>query len=177
LLMLEKLFFLKERTVLKCRIKGYLAHNKVSGKAVPRMLSKTTLALVFFALTLVLSVIGLFVMASIFHPDYFISARKLDQKPDQYFTLENPDSYFFQAIDTSHLVEVRAFEDTEIYGLFVAHNTSNAQYNNSYYSIGFVIGDNIPPAGLPMFLLAAIVISIIAIAILAPLKIANHFRG
>ena len=133
----------------------------------PRNLPKTHLALVFFTLTLLLSIAGRFVAASIFHPTYFVDASKLDYEPDQSVSLENPNDIVLQAINNSHqLVEVKAFEDTQIYGLRFTNNPLIVKYDGNYYDITFAVADKFPPAGLPQMLLAGIAVSIIALVAL-----------
>ena len=139
--------------------------------------SRTTWALVFFALLLIISVAGLFVVASVYHPSYFMNATRLTQTPDQYVLLENPNNYVLQAINNAdHSIEVKAFEDTQIYGLASSHNPLNLEYEGNYYQIGFAIADSFPPPGLTLLLLAGIVISIMAVVFLT-IKSIQHLKN
>jgi hypothetical protein len=144
---------------------------------VPRKLSKTNLALVFFTLVLVLSVCGLVEMQSIYHPSYAVYADKLGEKPSNYFVLENPDRYIIEAISSQSYVYIGSPEDTQIDELITAHGISNVEYNSTYYQVGFLFGDNFPPAYLPLMLLAGILISASSIAVIASLKATNYMRN
>ena len=142
-----------------------------------RKQSKTTWALVFFALILIISVTGMFVVASVYHPAYLMNATRLTQIPNQYVVLENPNNYVLQAINNpDHSIEVRAFEDTQIYGLAYSHNPLNLEYEGNYYQIGFAIADSFPPPGLTLLLLASIIVSILAVVFLT-VKSIQHMRN
>jgi len=152
-----------------------------------RKLSKSTLALVFFTLALILSIAGLFVMGSIYHPTYFISAHKINYTPERVVLLENPDSYTLQAINNGWSVgflswDVTSFDETyyEAYDKFnsrFGYKPFYFKYNNSYYDMGLVVGDNFPPAGLALLLLAGTIVSITAIVIISSYKTAKYIKN
>jgi len=143
---------------------------------VPRKVSKATLALVFFTLTLTLSIVGMSAMFSIYHPSNEIFAHKLNYEPERYVLLENPDNYTLEAIKNGHSAEFCSSDNTNIDEI----RSANAEqfgfkqfyykYNNSYYDIGLVAIDRFPPFGLPLMLLAGIVVSASALVILTLLK-------
>ena len=142
-----------------------------------RKLSRINFALAFFALALLFSVIGLFMMVSVFHPVYVVDALKLDQKPDRYIVLENPESSILEAISCPRIsVEVKSFENLPTFNALIAHGTFNVEYNGDYYFVGFAVGDKFPPPLLPLFLLAGIIVSASAVVILVCVKVAYHFR-
>jgi hypothetical protein len=149
---------------------------------VPKKLSKTTLALVFFTLTLTLSIVGMSAMFSIYRPSNAIFAHKLNYEPERYILLENPDTYTLEAINNGHSAEFGSSDNTNIDEI---RNTNAEQfgfkqfyykYNNSYYDIGLVAIDRFPPFGLPLLLLAGIVVSASAIVILTSLKTISYVR-
>lgn len=149
-----------------------------------RKLSKTALALVFFTLTLILSVAGIFMMVSTYHPSYrVVATSKLNYEPERYVLLENPDRYTLQAIDNGDSVDFYSYDDTNIDELNQANIAQFGftdfyyKYNNSYYSIGIAIGDNIPPFGLPLLLLAGIIVSMTVIVIITSYKTVKYVRN
>jgi len=149
-----------------------------------RKLSKSTLALTIFSLILLLSIAGLFVMGLIYHPTYFISAHKINYVPERVVLLENPDSYTLEAINNDYLVQFYSYDDTnfdeifneayENFGNRFSYKPFHFEYNNSYYDIGLVVGDNFPPAGLGLSLLLGTIASIIAIIIISFYKITKY---
>lgn len=135
-----------------------------------RTLSKTTSALVFFSLTLILSITGVFVMVSIYHPTYAVYATKLEDKPSNYFVLNNPDRYLLDAILNEHSSFFNSLDYTQIDELTNNHGTYNIEYNDDYYAIVMLYGDYFPPFMLPQALLAGIIISTIAMVIICLFK-------
>jgi hypothetical protein len=141
-----------------------------------RKLTKSTLALIFFTLLLILSILGMFVALSIFRSINFIEADRLVQKPEQYVLLDNPNSIVLQAINNpNHYLEVRAFEDTQIYGLLPMHNPLNVEYNGVYYRIGFIIADSFSPV--PLLFFAGIIVSTIAIVVISFAKVVKYIKN
>jgi len=153
---------------------------------VKRKLSKSTLALVFFTLTLVLSIAGMSMMVSIYHPSYAVVATsKTTIEPERYVLLENPDKYTLQAINSARGDSsiFTSYDDTNIDEL----NQANAKqfgykdfyykYNNTYYQLALLHGDNFPPFLLPQILLAGIIASIVAIVIIGFYKIAKYAKS
>jgi hypothetical protein len=142
-----------------------------------RKLSKIDFAVIFFASLLVVSICGLIVMQSLYRPSYIISATKLNEKPAEYFVLDNPDRYVLEAMTSQSYVVIASPDDTQIDELISAHGNGNLEYNSSYYQAGFLIGDNTPPYGLPILILTGIAISIIAIVLLIFFKTAMHIKN
>ncbi len=137
-----------------------------------RKLSKTSIALIFFILLLVLSLAGMFLMASIYGPEYYLTANKLNYRPEKYSVLENPDKYTLEAINNGHSSRFHSLEDTNYDEKMDEYIKTlgwdfNFGYNNSYYSIWLVCVENILPLGFPFILLAGIVISAIGVVILS----------
>lgn len=142
----------------------------------PRKLSKTDLALIFFTLTLILSIVGIYVMVSIYHPVYSVAAFRLDEKPQKYIVLDNPDSYVIEAIRSQSTVFIPSPQDTKIREITSAYD-GNIEYNGIYYKVGLAMGDKFPPAYLPLTLLVTILISATALLVTASLKATNYLRN
>ena len=143
----------------------------------PRKLSTTTLVLILFTLTLILSIAGIFVIVSIFHPTYAVYATKLNDKPSSYFIFNNPDKYVLEAISNEHSSTFNSLDYTQIDELTNNYGTNNIEYNSKYYSTAMLYGDKFPPFMLPQALLAGIIISITAIAIISSYKIAKYIKN
>ena len=142
-----------------------------------RKLSKANIALIFFIAILLLSVYAQIAyqsdMQSNYYPEYYVRADSLTVKPEKYFILSNPDQYVLRAIN-GESVFVRQI-DTQIYDLERQHDTSNVEYNGSYYAIWIAFVDAWPPLTLP-YILAGFVISILAIIIISIFQVAKHFK-
>jgi hypothetical protein len=68
-----------------------------------------------------------------------IVANELPEKPQSYFTLENPDAYVLQAISNrGQIVFVGNSDKTQIDEEIHAHggNQATFEFNNHYYSLG-----------------------------------------
>ena len=101
-------------------------------------MKKTTFLLIFFAITLVLSLVGcIFALIINFWNEQttWLIATKLEQRPETSFLLENPDRYVLQAIDNpdTPVKIVRFLDHTEIFDLMSLKNTTSVEYNDSYY--------------------------------------------
>ena len=107
-------------------------------------------------------------------PSYAIDADKLTVKPEKYFMLLNPDQYVLKVINGEPYVFVH-YDDTQIDELLRQYGTSNIEYNGSYYKIGIAFVDAFPPPTLP-YILAGLVISILAIIILSIFQVVKHFK-
>lgn len=142
-----------------------------------RKLSETNLALVFFTFMLVLSTVGMIEMPSIYHSSYVIYASKLSEKPSNYFVLENPDGCVLEAMSSQNFVHIGSPQDTQLEELISAHETSNLEYNGTYYSAGYLFDDNPPPTILTVIILLGIVVSASSIAITASSKTINNLRN
>jgi hypothetical protein len=143
---------------------------------VPRKLSTTTLVLILFTLTLILSIAGIFVIVSIFHPTYAVYATKLNDKPSSYFIFNNPDKYVLEAISNEHSSFFNSLDYTQIDELTDDYGTNNIEYNSTYYAIGMICGDKFPPFMLPQILFAGVVVSVTAIAIICLSKTAKYIN-
>ena len=142
-----------------------------------RKLSKTNLALIFFSLMLVLSTVGMVEMQSIYHSSYVIYASKLNGKPTNYFVLDNPDSYVLEAMSSQNYVHIGSPQDTQLDELIMTHETSNLEYNGTYYSVGCLFNTNPAPSILTVEVLLGIVVSASSIAAIASLKTINHLKN
>jgi len=107
-----------------------------------RRLSETHFTLVFFILTLCISVYGIIEMQSIYHQSYIIYVSKLGETPSRYFVLENPDVYVLKAMSSQDYVNIGSPEDTQIDDLIRAKETSYLEYNGTYYAAGFLFETN-----------------------------------
>ena len=139
----------------------------------PRKLPKTNIVLACFTLMLVLSVYGIVMLPSVYHPSYSIYATKLNDKPSTYFVLDNPDKYFLESISRNYSSVFNSLDDTKVDELRNNYGTNNIEYNGTYYEISIAVGDNFPPFMLQQALLAVIVISVLAIVIISVIKLQN----
>ncbi|HVO36661.1 MAG TPA: hypothetical protein VMT01_00635 [Candidatus Acidoferrum sp.] len=141
------------------------------------MLSGTHFALIFFALTLCISVYGINEMQSIYRQSYVIYVSKVSETPNHYFVLENPDVYVLKAISSQDYVNIQSPEDTKIDDLIRTEETSYLKYNGTYYVAGCFFENASPPA-VPLFLITAgTVLSALSIIITATLKTVPQTRN
>ncbi len=80
----------------------------------------------------------------------FIMVDELSEKPQSYFALTNPDSYFLQAISSPEKsVFVGDWGKTQIDDEIRAHNngssSGNVEFNSHYYAIGLGSATPAPP--------------------------------
>jgi hypothetical protein len=113
-----------------------------------------------------LSLSGIVIVPSVYHPSYAVYATKLSDKPGSYFVLNNPDRYVLESISNQHSSVFNSLDDTQIDELTEYYGTNNIDYNGTYYQIAMLYGDKFPPFMLVPALLAGIVISILAIVII-----------
>jgi uncharacterized protein YlzI (FlbEa/FlbD family) len=141
--------------------------------------SRINVALIFFTATLLSSAFGMITVMSIYGPEYSLYATKLEAEPDTNFLLENADNYVLEAVNNpeTSIVVGRTLGNTQIDELMSMHNTSNVEYNNSYYRIQIIVGDNFPPAGLSLLLPTGILVSLVAVVILSSSKAAKCVRN
>ncbi len=128
-----------------------------------RKLSKPVLVLFFFIFTLLLSLAGLFLVTSIYHPTYTICATKFDTAPITYFSFDNPDRYALEAISNGSSSTFTSLDYTQIDELTQDNLTWNVEYSGNYYGISILCGDNFPPFLVPAVFLVGIAVSIVAI--------------
>ena len=142
-----------------------------------RKLSKANIALIFLTAILLLSVYAQIQYQthkwSGIEPYYGLHADKLNDKPQKYFTLTNPDPYVLKAINGEYVHP--HYDDTQIDELIRQHQTSNIEYNGSYYSIGLVFVDAFPPPTLP-YILVGFALSILGIVVIAIFQVVKHFK-
>jgi hypothetical protein len=142
-----------------------------------RKLSETHFALIFFTLTLCISVYGIIEMQSIYHQSYTIYVSKLSEMPSHYFVLENPDAYVLKAMSSQDYVNIGSPEDTQIDDLIRAKETSYLEYNGTYYAAGFLFENKSLPT-VPFFLISVgAVVSASSIVIIASSKTATQIRN
>jgi len=142
-----------------------------------RRLSETKLALIFFTLTLVISVSGIIEMQSIHHSSYIIYASQLSEKPKYYFVLENPDAHLLEAMSSQDYVNIGSPEETQIDDLIRTKETSYFEYNGTYYGAGFGFETKYPPAIPFLLILAGAVVSASSIVVIASLKTVAQIRN
>jgi hypothetical protein len=142
-----------------------------------RRFSETHVVLVFFTLTLLISVYGIIAMQSIYHSSYIIYASQLSEKPNYYFVLESPDVYVLEAMSSQNYVSIGSPEDTKIDDLIRTKETSYFEYNGTYYGAGFGFETKYPPVIPFLLILAGAVVSASSIVIVASLKTAAQTRN
>ena len=109
-------------------------------------LIKSKLSIIIIALVFVLSAFSLLYIFSEFGPVYFIEATKLDEEPEKYFLLNNPEFYGIQRIFNSSIgIEIDEDVISEIMEMQNNFGTKNVKYSNNYYEIQLLLGDKFPP--------------------------------
>jgi len=73
-------------------------------------LSRINIALVLFTLTFILSAYALNDILTRYGETYGVDATKLNEKPETYFPLDNPDSYVLEAISNPNKTVIIAKE-------------------------------------------------------------------
>jgi len=123
------------------------------GDNMARKLSEKDTVLVFFSLTLCISILGMIAMQTTSRSSYIIYASRLNEKPDRYFILENPDTYVLAAISSRDYVSIGSPEDTQIDDLINAKETNYFEYNGTYYGAGLGFETKYFPV-VPFFLIS-----------------------
>ncbi len=114
---------------------------------------------------------------SIFHPEYDLYATKLDEKPQKYFILADPDSYVLEAIlNPGKYVPINSPEDTQIDDMEMIYGTNNVEFNSNYYEVGLIVGDAFPPAGLPLIIWASLIFSATSILTICLIEMTRHLK-
>lgn len=121
--------------------------------------------------------VGMIELQSIYRSSYVIYVSKLSEKPSNYFVLKNPDGYVLEAMSTQNFVHIGSPQDTQLDELISAHETSNLEYNGTYYSAGYLFDTNPAPTILTVEVLLGIVVSASSIVVIASLKTINHLRN
>ena len=71
-----------------------------------------------------------------------IVAFRLEEEPDTFFILEDPDPFVLKAIDNEgEPVFMGLFGNTQIDELITLHNTGNVAYLGEFYVIGWLSAD------------------------------------
>jgi hypothetical protein len=70
-----------------------------------------------------------------------LEAYKLQDKPEQYFVLDNPDQYVMKALSYPNSVVFIDLEKTQIDDIIQSRGTNNFSFNGSYYKIQFLSVD------------------------------------
>jgi hypothetical protein len=63
---------------------------------------------------------------------------KLQDKPEQYFVLDNPDQYVMKALSYPNSVVFVDLEETQIDDIIQSRGTNNFVFEGSYYRIQFL---------------------------------------
>lgn len=142
-----------------------------------KRLSETNFALIFFTLTLVVSLGGLIGMQSIYHSSYIIYVSQLSEKPNCYFVLENPDAHVLKAMASQDYVSIGSPEETQIDDLIRAKETSYLEYNGTYYAAGFGFETKYPPAIPFLLILTGVVASASSIVVVASSRTVSQIRN
>ena len=75
-----------------------------------------------------------------------IVTNKLDNAPEAFFILDNPDSYALKALaNPGRFVSVGTFERTSLRQMVNNYHTNSFQFNSSYYNVDFLYADPAPP--------------------------------
>ncbi len=142
-----------------------------------KKLSTANIALIVFTVILFSSVYAQIAyqadIQSKYYPEFYVRAESLTIKPENYFTLSNPDQYVLRAINGEGVV-VRQI-DTQIYDLERQYNTSNVEYNGSYYSVGIAFVDSFPPLTVP-YIVAGFVTSVLGIVAILIFSAVKRFK-
>ena len=140
--------------------------------------SRINVALIFFTVILVLSVFGMILAMSFYGPECSLYATKLEAEPDRSFLLEDADDYVLEALNNPETTVIvgRTLDNTQVDELMFVYNTSNVEFNNSYYRIQILLGDKFPPAGLYLLLMIGILVSLVAEVIIISSKAAEYVR-
>ena len=106
----------------------------------------------------------------------YISAQELSERPQTYFTLDNPDSYVLQAVTKSgELVYVGNWDNTQIDNLIQTNQISNIEFNGHYYAILLASGD--PPPALSGEVIQLLIIGWLLWGISVGSTIVIRFKG
>ena len=139
-----------------------------------RKLSTTDGLLIAFTLIFTISAIGSAILFYYFSGGYSITALKLNDRPDSYFSLNNPDDYILEAITNGRSSLFNSLDLTqfdELYDELLGQGGFiNIEYQSNYYRIGAVVADSFLFA-YPLILAG---VSLIGLVIVGSLKIAQH---
>ena len=99
--------------------------------------SKKRIFLIFALVILALTIIAFVdILVTSQSSGTAISVTKLEEKPDTYFVIEDPDSYFLKAVaNEGEPVFLGLFGETNVDELLALHNTSNVSYLGDFYVV------------------------------------------
>ena len=140
----------------------------------PRKLSLTDWLLIAFTLMLTVSAAGIVIAINYSGSGHAIYAQKLNDKPENYSVLDNPDNYILQAIANNHSSVFKTLDLTqydELQDEQGQRGFANIEYNSSYYKLSLAAVDSFSPL---LFLLGVTGFSLVGWVILVALKIAQH---
>jgi hypothetical protein len=141
-------------------------------------LSRINVTLVLFTLVFVLSAYTLNDILTHYGATYGVDATKLDEKPETYFPLDNPDSYVLEAISNPNktvIISKQIFSG--IYEMQQTYGTKNIEFSNNYYEIQLIVGDRFPPYQQFWPSLISMVFSGISIIAIFSYKIISKLRS
>jgi hypothetical protein len=94
-----------------------------------------------------------------------LEAYKLQDKPEQYFVLDNPDQYVMKALSYPNSVVFIDLDKTQIDDIIQSRGTNNFVFEGSYYKIQFLSVDPAVFDHLVLLIITWIVWGIVASAI------------
>ena len=134
----------------------------------------------FILLPMIMAVCAVILLINASNIPYaVITAYRLEDKPEKSFIIIDADPALLDAISNpaKHVRANSLLDDTQIDNLIAQHNTSNIEYQNSYYRIDIAMVDNASAGAiLVLSALIVLVISTTLFAALIGLKIAHYFR-
>ena len=139
-------------------------------------LSKSKLAFILIVIVFISSIIVNNYFHSVSAPFIYIEATKLDEEPEKYFSLINPESYGIQTIfdeSTNVKINFKVFSDimlsNQVYGTTTEENDYYimiVEYDNNYYKLKFVPANIYPPITLSLISIITSIISITTISLM-----------
>ena len=125
--------------------------------------SKKRIYLIFLSVILVLTIIAFVnIIVTAQSSGTAVVTTTLEEEPDTYFAIEDPDSYFLKAIaNEGEPIFLGLFGDTNIDELITLHNTNNVSYLGDFFVVYRLSVDAFGFG--PYLLQAAIVCSVLLI--------------
>lgn len=131
-------------------------------------------AKIFAGLTIMLILCTTILVAIVYSTPSFtldMIANKLENKPEEYFVVRDADPVLSKAISRlGEPIRFNSMNETQIDDLMSQYGTGNVEYQNSYYDVDIVTGDNFQYVGLMWFSLIGLAISVILFVSFAILK-------
>ena len=105
--------------------------------------SKKRIYLIFILVILALTIIAFVdIMLTSQSSGAALVAFRLEERPETYFVIENPDSYFLKAIaNEGEPVFLGLFDVTNIDELITIHNTGNVSYLGDFFVVSMLSVD------------------------------------